>query len=85
MAKLATKPGASWPWLAWRPSARAAWRVTPAHASSGVRPNLTQAMFIARCRLAKGLVPGLKSVATAIGTWYLRSSSTGGLRVSLRK
>lgn len=50
------------------PQRLAAWRVTPAHASSGVRPNLTQAMFIARCRLAKGLVPGLKSVATAIGT-----------------
>ncbi len=28
-------------------------------------------MFIARCRLAKGLVPGLKSVATAIGTLVL--------------
>ena len=52
--------------------------VIPASASSGVRPNKVQAMFIARVGDSIGEVPGLQSVAMAIGTWCLRSSATGG-------
>ena len=51
-----------------RPSARAALMVMPASASSGVRPNRVQAMFIASVGVSSGEVPGLQSVAMAIGT-----------------
>ena len=60
------------------PSARAALMVMPASASSGVRPNRVQAMFIASVGDSIGEVPGLQSVAMAIGTLCLRSSATGG-------
>ena len=50
------------------PKARAASRVTPATASSTVRPNRMQAMLAISRSGAKGEVPGLRSVGTAIGT-----------------
>ena len=39
-------------------------------------------MFIASVGDSNGDVPGLQSVATAIGTLCLRSSATGGFRFS---
>ena len=60
---------------AWRPL-----RVTPASASSGVRPKSVQAMLSISRSEASGDVPGFRSLATAIGTPAARSSSTGGLR-----
>ncbi len=75
-------PGAMLPTSLSIPSARAALSVIPAMASSGVRLNKVQAMFIARVGESNGEVPGLQSVATAIGTLCLRSRSTGGLAVS---
>ena len=39
-------------------------------------------MFIASCGFSNGEVPGLQSVAMAIGTPWSRSNCTGGLRVS---
>jgi len=71
-------PAAMLPVLWARPSARAALIVIPEIASSGVRPNRVQAMFIASVGESMGDVPGLQSVATAIGTLCLRSSATGG-------
>ena len=65
-----------------RPSARAALIVIPATASSGVNPNKVHAMFIARVGDSNGEVPGLQSVAMAIGTLCLRSNATGGFRFS---
>ena len=41
-----------------------------------------QAMFMAKGRLAMGEEPGLKSVATAIGTPAARKAAMGGLCVS---
>ena len=40
-------------------------------------------MLIIKVGEVTGEVPGLQSVATAIGTPWRRSRSTGGLRVSL--
>ncbi len=68
-----------------RPRARAAAWVTPFSASAGVSRNSVQAMFNISSRDVNGDVPGLQSVATAMGTPYRRSSSTGGTRVSRRK
>ena len=56
------------PCVSCRPSARAAWRVTPASASGTVRRNSVQAMLSISSRLSAGEVPGLWSVDTAIGT-----------------
>ena len=42
-------------------------------------------MFIASVGDSSGEVPGLQSVATAIGTLCLRSSATGGLLVFLQR
>jgi hypothetical protein len=53
-------------------------RVVPASASSGVIRNSVQAMFIASSSEAIGDEPGLQSVATAIGTPWLRNASIGG-------
>ena len=64
------------------PRARAALRVTPASASSGVRRNSVQPMFRMSSSEEIGEVPGLQSVASAIGTPARRSASTGGRRVS---
>ena len=75
-------PAAMLPMLWARPSARAALIVIPASASSGVRSNRVHAMFIARVGDSNGEVPGLQSVAVAIGTLCFLSSATGGLRVS---
>ena len=75
-------PAAMLPMVCASPSARAALIVIPAIASSGVRPNRVHAMFIASVGDSKGEVPGLQSVATAIGTLCLRSSATGGFRSS---
>jgi hypothetical protein len=52
--------------------------VIPATASSGVNPNKVHALLIASVGDSKGDVPGLQSVAMAIGTLCLRSSATGG-------
>ena len=50
------------------PSAWAALRVTPARHSSTVRRNSVAAMFITSSSEVSGEVPGLQSVAIAIGT-----------------
>ena len=68
-----------------RPSARAASRVIPASDSSTVRPNRMQAMLAISRSEAKGEVPGLRSVATAIGTPARRRAATGGACFSRRK
>ena len=52
--------------------------VMPATASSGVRPNNVQAMLMASVSDSRGEVPGLQSLATAIGTLCLRSTAIGG-------
>ena len=57
-----------------RPSARAALRVTPASASRGVSRNSVHAMFIISGSDVAGDVPGLQSVAIAIGTPCARSA-----------
>ena len=64
------------------PSARAACRVTPASASSGVSRNSVQAKFSISTSEPTGEVPGLQSVAIAIGTRSARSAAIGGTRVS---
>ena len=64
------------------PSARAACRVTPASASSGVRRNSVHAMFSISSSDVAGEVPGLQSVATAIGTPWARIAAIGGSCVS---
>ena len=56
-----------------RPRARAAFLVTPASASSGVRRNNVHAKFSISTSEITGDVPGLQSVATAIGTPCARS------------
>ena len=71
-------PTSSVPVVSPRPSARAAWRVAPASASSGVRPNSVQAMFSISSSEPTGALPGLLSLATAIGTLFSRSAATGG-------
>jgi hypothetical protein len=63
----------------------AAWRVTPSKASAGVSRNSVQAMFIISGKCVPGLVPGLQSVDTAIGTPCWRSKAIGGTLVSRRK
>jgi len=63
---------------------RAALTVTPASVSFGVRRNSVHAMCIVQRSEANGLVPGLQSVDTAIGTLCRRSASIGGRRVSRR-
>ncbi len=65
-----------------RPSARAATLVVPANDSSGVKPNTRLASAIASRTELSGDVPGLQSVATAIGILCARISSTGGHCVS---
>jgi hypothetical protein len=59
--------------------------VAPAKASCGVIRNIVQAMFIVSSKEVSGEVPGLQSVATAIGTPALRSAWIGGSLVSRRK
>jgi hypothetical protein len=54
--------------------------VEPAERARG--RNRVAAMFIASSGEVSGEVPGLQSVATAIGTPARRSASTGGRRVS---
>ena len=56
------------------PSARAASRVTPARHSSTVRRNSVAAMFMVSSSEVSGEVPGLQSVASAIGTPCRRNS-----------
>ena len=60
------------------PRACAALIVTPARHSSTVSLKSVAAMFIASRSEVSGDVPGLQSVATAIGTPTRRSASTGG-------
>ena len=67
------------------PSACAAARVTPMRHSSTVMRNSVAAMFMTSSGEVSGEVPGLQSVASAIGTPCLRSRSMGGTRVSRRK
>lgn len=80
-------PTSSVPRSASRPSARAPSRVIPASDSAGVRPNSVQAMFIARRGDSSGEVPGLQSVATAIGMPAARRAATGvgGFRAGCRR
>ena len=54
----------------------------PASASCGVRRNSVQAMLSISSGEVVGDVPGLQSVAIAIGTPLRRSASIGGSRVS---
>ena len=61
-------PGSKVPVSPSLPSARAASRVTPAIAYSTVNRNSVAAMFMVKSSDVKGDVPGLLSVATAIGT-----------------
>src|SRR5688572_13588168 len=77
-------PGSMLPRTLRRPSARAALRVTPRSASSVVSPNCVQARFMLSCSDASGELPGLRSLATAIGTRFTRSNSIGGRLVSRR-
>src|SRR5215203_965195 len=71
--------------ISWRrPSAVAAWRVIPVMTSGTVIPKKVQAMWAHRRKDAIGEVPGLRSVATAIGKPCRRKASTGGGRVSFR-
>merc|ERR1712157_590648 len=63
----------------------AAFRVTPARASSGVRPKSVQAMFKQSSNEQHGDDPGLQLVAIAISTPAFRKASTGGLFVSFMK
>ena len=65
-----------------RPSARAAWTVAPASASSGVNRNSVHAMLSISSSDVVGEVPGLQSVATAIGTPRARNAASGGNCVS---
>jgi len=60
------------------PSARAASRVTPAMVSSTVRPKSVAAMLSVRRSEVIGDVPGLLSVAIAIGTPWRRRLAIGG-------
>ena len=60
------------------PSARAACRVTPASASAGVRRNSVHAMLSISGSDVDGEVPGLQSVAMAIGTPRARIAAIGG-------
>ena len=60
-------PGASMP-RSGKPSARAACTVAPASASSGVSRNSVHAMLSISSSDVVGDVPGLQSVAIAIGT-----------------
>jgi len=81
IARSARLPGSRLP-RSESPSARAACNVAPASAYSGVKRNSVHAMFsIVRIEV-QGEVPGLQSVATAIGTPCRRSRSTGGALVS---
>jgi hypothetical protein len=84
-AKSARWPGASLPTSVSMPSAVAAFRVTPASASAGVKPNKVHAMFSISSSDVHGDVPGLQSVAIAIGTPCWRRLAIGGNRVSRRK
>src|SRR5260370_173658 len=60
------------------PKARAACRVAPLKASSGVKPNSVQAMLRASKIDVQGEVPGLQSVAIASATPASRNDATGG-------
>ena len=60
------------------PSARAASRVTPAMVSSTVRPKSVADMLSVRRSDVIGEVPGLLSVAIAIGTPWRRKFAIGG-------
>ena len=64
--------------VAVRPSAAAAWRVTPASASSGVVRKREQARWTAISSEAHGDEPGLQLVATAMRTAWARKASMGG-------
>ena len=68
MARSQRLPRSSVPTSPSRPSARAASRVTPAIASSTVSRNNVAAMFMISSSEVTGEVPGLLSVAIAIGT-----------------
>ena len=69
MAKSAERPTASKPCLSAWPSACAACVVTPISASVTVRRNSVHAMFSINSNEVIGDVPGLQSVASAIGIW----------------
>jgi hypothetical protein len=71
-------PNASLPTLLSMPSACAAFSVTPASASVGVSPNKVHAMFSISSSDVQGDVPGLQSVAIAIGTPDRLSVAMGG-------
>ena len=85
MAKSAVLPTSSVPWLAERPSAVAAERVTPASASSGVRRKSVAAMFSISSSDVAGELPGLQSLEIAMGTPALRIAAMGGSCFSRRK
>ena len=68
MARSARLPTSSVPRSSRRPSASAACRVVPARHSCGVSRNSRDASIIAVLNEQIGEVPGLQSVATAIGT-----------------
>jgi hypothetical protein len=61
---------------------REPWTVRPASASSGVNRNSVHAMLSINKGEVTGEVPGLESVAIAIGTPASRNADTGGSRVS---
>ena len=59
--------------------------MAPCNASSGVKPNKVQAMFIIKRKDKTGADPGLQSLAMAIGTPNSRRRCMGGCLVSLRQ
>ena len=84
-AKSALKPARRQPVSDCRPSARAACRVAPASASSARSPKSVHAMCSISSSEVPGLVPGLQSLETAMGTPAARRAATGGTRVSFRQ
>ena len=66
ITKSAALPGASVPRSTVKPRARAALRVTPASASSEVRPNNRVPMLMVSSSEVAGAEPGLQSVASAM-------------------
>ena len=85
ITKSAAFPGASAPRSRCRPKARAALRVTPASASSAVRPNSRVPMLIVSRSEVAGAEPGLQSVASAMSAPADRNAAIGGLRSSARQ
>ena len=67
------------------PSARAALTVIPRNASTTVIRNNVAAMFRTSNGDVSGDVPGLQSVASAIGTPAARNAAIGGSTVSRMK